>query len=110
MQKPSKMQSCQLESIDKSIGVLNIWWKVYYTETCFVCDLGYSSDEEQFEVGADGKIRLKPGKKKINLDKLTDEELRRLGIDPSLSKKEIAKILKVRYNNRTKLLILYYTT
>lgn len=60
---------------------------------------GYSSDEEQFEVGADGKIRLKPGKKKINLDKLTDEELRRLGIDPSLSKKEIAKILKERFGD-----------
>ena len=53
------------------------------------------SDEEQFEVGADGKIRLKGGKKKINLDKLTDEDLRRLGIDPTLSKAEIARKLKV---------------
>jgi hypothetical protein len=53
------------------------------------------SDEEQFEVGADGKIRLKAGKKKINLDKLTDEDLRRLGIDPTLSKAEIARKLKV---------------
>lgn len=53
------------------------------------------SDEEQFEVGADGKIRLKGGKKKINLDKLTDEDLRRLGIDPNLSKAEIARRLKV---------------
>lgn len=57
--------------------------------------LSEDSDEEQFEVGADGKIRLKGGKKKINLDKLTDEDLRRLGIDPNLSKAEIARRLKV---------------
>ena len=53
------------------------------------------SDEEPFEVGADGKIRLRDGKKKIDLSKITDEDLRKLGIDPTLSKKEIAKLLKV---------------
>lgn len=59
--------------------------------------IGDDSDDEQFEVGADGKIRLKPGKKKIDLDKLTDDDLRRLGIDPTLSKAEIARRLKVTY-------------
>lgn len=53
------------------------------------------SDDEPFEVGADGKIRLRDGKKKIDLSKITDEDLRKLGIDPTLSKKEIARLLKV---------------
>ena len=49
--------------------------------------------ERQFEVGADGKIR--PKGKKIDLSKITADELRALGIDPNLSQKEIAKKLKV---------------
>ena len=64
----------------------------YYTCITVIDD---DSDEEPFEVGADGKIRLRAGKKKIDLSKLTDDDLRKLGIDPSLSKKEIAKLLKV---------------
>lgn len=43
------------------------------------------------------QITLRPGKKKIDLSKLTDEDLRKLGIDPTLSKKEIAKLLKVNF-------------
>ena len=42
-----------------------------------------------------GQIKLRPGKKKIDLSKLTDDDLRKLGIDPSLSKQEIARLLKV---------------
>ena len=57
------------------------------------------SDDEQFEVGADGKIRLKPGKKKIDLSKLTDDDLRRMGIDPTLSKAEIARRIKEKFGN-----------
>ncbi|KAL4226194.1 hypothetical protein ACF0H5_014180 [Mactra antiquata] len=45
-----------------------------------------------FEVGKDGKIKLNG--KKIDLSKLTDDDLRALGIDPNLSAKEIAKRLK----------------
>ena len=45
-------------------------------------------------IDKDGKIRLK--KKTIDLSKLTDEQLRHMGIDPKLSKKEIAKKLKVQ--------------
>ncbi|KAK3580637.1 hypothetical protein CHS0354_013399 [Potamilus streckersoni] len=56
-----------------------------------------TDDDAPFEVGADGKIRLRDGKKKIDLSKLTDDDLRKLGIDPSLSKKEIARLLKEKF-------------
>lgn len=58
-----------------------------------------ADDDAQFEVGADGKIRLRDGKKKIDLSKLTDEDLRKLGIDPTLDKKEIARLLKEKFGN-----------
>lgn len=45
------------------------------------------------EVGADGKLRLK--KSFIDLKDLDDDTLRKLGIDPTLSKKDIARKLKV---------------
>lgn len=48
------------------------------------------------ERGADGKLR--PKKKKININDLDADTLRKLGIDPNLSKKEIAKKLKVLKN------------
>lgn len=54
-------------------------------------------EDAQFEVGADGKIRLRDGKKKIDLSKLTDDDLRKLGIDPTLDKKEIARLLKEKF-------------
>ncbi|XP_061187777.1 uncharacterized protein LOC133195840 [Saccostrea echinata] len=44
------------------------------------------------ERGADGKLR--PKKKKIDVNELDADTLRKLGIDPNLSKKEIAKKLK----------------
>lgn len=65
---------------------------------------GSSSSDEAFEKGPDGKIRLKPGRKKIDLSKLTDDDLRKLGIDPSLSKKEIARLLKVNFRITPELL------
>ena len=47
----------------------------------------------------DGTIRLKAGKKKIDINKLTDDDLRRLGIDPrNMTKEEIARRLKVSYS------------
>lgn len=61
------------------------------------------SDEEQFEVGPDGKIRLKKGKKKIDIDKLTADDLRKLGIDPNLSKEEIAKKLQEKFGDDVKI-------
>lgn len=55
------------------------------------------SDGDYFEVMPDGTIRLKAGKKKIDINKLTDDDLRRLGIDPrNMTKEEIARRLKVR--------------
>lgn len=53
-------------------------------------------DGDYFEIGPDGKIRLKPGKKKIDLSKLSKDDLRRLGIDPNLSQAEIMRLLKVK--------------
>lgn len=50
-------------------------------------------DQNYFDVDKDGKIVLK--KKKIDLQNITTEELKALGIDPNLSAKEIAKKLKV---------------
>lgn len=58
---------------------------------------GGVDDDAAFEVGADGKIRLRDGKKKIDLSKLTDDDLRKLGIDPTLDKKEIARLLKEKF-------------
>lgn len=55
----------------------------------------FAEAEKQFEIGEDGKIRLKT--KKIDLSKITADELKALGIDPNLSEKEIAKRLKVRH-------------
>ena len=41
-------------------------------------------------------MRLKAGKKKIDISKLNEEQLRQLGIDlKTMSKEEIARILKV---------------
>ncbi|GFO14405.1 hypothetical protein PoB_004091000 [Plakobranchus ocellatus] len=40
------------------------------------------------------KVKLRQGKKKIDLSKLTDEDLIRLGIDPNLSKQDIARLLR----------------
>ncbi|XP_053377938.1 uncharacterized protein LOC123530293 [Mercenaria mercenaria] len=53
---------------------------------------GENEARRLFEVGPDGKIRLKG--KKIDLSKLSLDDLRALGIDPNLSAKEIAKQLK----------------
>jgi hypothetical protein len=51
---------------------------------------------DYFEIGPDGKLRLKAGKKKIDISKLTAEQLKALGIDlKNMSKEEIARILKV---------------
>ena len=62
-----------------------------------VMDKGHEFDDgDYFETGADGKVTLKGGKKKIDLSKLTDKDLRKMGIDPSkMTKEEIARELKV---------------
>jgi hypothetical protein len=56
-----------------------------------------SSDGDYFEIDpVTGEIRLKAGKAKIDIKKLTDADLRRLGIDPTLPKSEIKRLLMVR--------------
>ena len=60
---------------------------------------GYISDEDDgdyFDIDSDGEVRLKTGKKKIDISKLNEDQLRQLGIDlKTMSKEEIARILKV---------------
>ena len=54
------------------------------------------SDGDYFELDEHGNLVLKKGKKKIDISKLSEEDLKRLGIDPrTMSKQEIARILKV---------------
>jgi len=57
------------------------------------------NEDSELVAGPDGKIRLRDGKKKIDLSKLTDDDLRKLGIDPTLDKKEIARLLKEKFGN-----------
>ncbi len=59
--------------------------------------LACSADEDSdFEIDEHGNIRLKAGRKKVDISKLTDEQLKKLGIDPAnMTKEEIARILKV---------------
>ncbi|XP_074645814.1 uncharacterized protein LOC141902071 [Tubulanus polymorphus] len=59
-----------------------------------------SDDGDYFEIGEDGKLRLKKGKKRIDLTKLTDDQLRALGIDPTLSKSEIKRLLMEKFGDQ----------
>ena len=59
-----------------------------------VSDEDTAPEDDNIEIGEDGKVRLKKGKK-IDLSKLSDDMLKKLGIDPNLTAKEKAKLLKV---------------
>lgn len=70
--------------------------------TVYVCVLQYiaiiyfmkaRTKSPVLERGADGKLR--PKKKRIDINDLDADTLRKLGIDPNLSKVEIARKLKV---------------
>ncbi|XP_064632370.1 uncharacterized protein LOC135490795 isoform X2 [Lineus longissimus] len=57
-----------------------------------------SSDGDYFEIDpVTGEVRLKAGKAKIDIKKLTDADLRRLGIDPTLPKSEIKRLLMEKF-------------
>ena len=56
-------------------------------------------DGNYFEKGPDGKLRLRPGRNKIDIDKLTADDLRALGIDPNMSKQDIARALKAKFGD-----------
>ena len=58
---------------------------------------GNESDGDYFETGADGKVKMKQGKKKIDISKLTKEDLKKLGIDENATKEEIARALQACY-------------
>jgi len=42
---------------------------------------------------------LREGKTKIDIDKLTADDLRALGIDPNMSKQDIARALKEKFGD-----------
>ena len=54
------------------------------------------SDGNYFETLPDGTVVLRKGKKKIDISKLSEADLKKLGIDPkTMTKEQIARILKV---------------
>lgn len=58
------------------------------------------SDGDYFERDSKGNIiAIKKGKKKIDLSKLTRDELQALGIDPDASPGEIARLLKEKFGD-----------
>ena len=53
-------------------------------------------DGSYFQIGADGKATLKDKGKKIDMSKLSADDLKKMGIDPNnMTKEEIARKLKV---------------
>ena len=62
---------------------------------CLAVPVDEYTHDDLLEIDEAGKVWLKTGKK-IDLSKLSDSMLRKLGIDPRLSKKAKAKLLKVR--------------
>ncbi|GFO14407.1 hypothetical protein PoB_004091200 [Plakobranchus ocellatus] len=58
-----------------------------------IADEGTAEEDDNIEIGEDGKLRLKKGKK-IDLSKLSNDMLKKLGIDPNMTAKEKAKMLK----------------
>ena len=62
-----------------------------------VIDKGQKFDDgAYFQIGADGKATLKAGAKKIDISKLSKDDLKKMGIDPdTMTKEEIARKLKV---------------
>ena len=73
-----------------------IWWCTIYF--CLFIRLDDpESDGDYFETAPDGTVRLKKGKQKIDINKLKDEDLVKLGLDPTkMTKQEIARALKVK--------------
>ncbi|ESP04566.1 hypothetical protein LOTGIDRAFT_237314 [Lottia gigantea] len=57
------------------------------------------SDGDYFEVDEKGMIKLKAGRKKIDINRLTADALIKLGIDPNASKQEIARKLKEMFGD-----------
>lgn len=68
-----------------------------FGEDLEIIDKGEKFDDgDYFKMGADGKVTLRKGTKKIDLSKMTNEDLAKLGIDAKyMTKDQIAKKLKV---------------
>ena len=68
-----------------------------FGEDVEITDAGAEFDDgNYFEIGADGKAKLKDGSKKIDISKLSKDDLKKMGIDPdTMTKEEVARKLKV---------------
>ena len=56
-------------------------------------------DGDYFQFNKDGTVKLRDGKAKIDLSKMSKDDLRKLGIDTKyMTKEQIAKKLKVRHD------------
>lgn len=83
----------------QSIKCAHINLQVNINNYIFQIEAKTKEKTKLFEIGPDGKIRFRG--KKLDLSKLTADDLKALGIDPNLSAKEIAKKLKVEINFKT---------
>ena len=74
-----------------------------FGEDIEVTDKGQDFDDgNYFDIGPDGKVKLKDGSKKIDMSKLSADDLKKMGIDPeNMTKEEIARKLKVIRDCRT---------
>ena len=53
-------------------------------------------DGSYFQIGPDGKAKLKGSTEKIDMSKLSREDLKKMGIDPyNMTQEQIARKLKV---------------
>ena len=74
------------------------WLQKMFGDDVDIIDKGEAFDDgDYFEVGADGKVKMKGKGKKIDLSKLSKDDLKKMGIDPTnMTKEELARAIKVR--------------
>ena len=78
------------------MAITGFCWQEKFGADLEIIDKGKEFDDgNYFEMGADGQVKLKPGKK-IDLSKLSKDDLKKMGIDPdTMTKEEISRKLKV---------------
>ena len=76
---------------------MRIFLQKQFGEDLEIIDKGEKFDAgDYFTMDADGRMKLKAGTKKIDLSKMSKDDLRKLGIDTRyMTKEQIAKKLKV---------------
>ena len=104
---PCTLWGCPLSHVkkasDHTTHCMAYCFQEKFGEDIEIVDKGEEFDAgDYFEVGEDGQMKLKDGQTKIDLSKLTEEDLLKLGIDPStMTKEEISRKLRVCIKCRT---------